>query len=279
VTLAQLFGRLRGVGGAFAQAFLLSGALEVFAIVAPLFMQMVVDHAVVAADRDLLVVLGVGFLLLALVKTAVTAARSWVVLYIGTNLNLHLVTRPFSHLLRLPTSFFERRYLGDVISRFESLNAMQRILTTSFIEAIVDGVMVIITLAMMYVYSWKLASIVCAAGALYALLRAALVRPLRQASEEQILRGAKQQSNFLETVRGAQSVKLFGRESTRRALYQNLAVDHFNAGVRVQKLSIWFHALNGALFGIENVSVVWLGATLVLDGGLLDRNAVRVCRV
>ena len=264
---SALVGRMVGAKRTLLQVFLLAGALEVFAIVSPLFMQLVTDHAIVSEDRNLLTVLGAGFLLLALVQVGVTAVRSWVVMVLGTTLNLQLLSNLFCHLLKLPMSYFEKRHLGDIASRFESLNVIQRTLTTSFIEAIVDGLMASITLLMMLVYSVKLALVVCLAASLYGAVRLALYRPLRQAQEEQIGHGAKQQSNFLETVRGMQSVKLFNGHTQRKAAYQNLVVDNFNAGIRVQKLSILFHSLNGALFGIENIVVVWLGGLLVLDGG------------
>ncbi len=64
-----------------------------------------------------------------------------------------------------------------------------------------------------------------------------------------------------------QSVKLFNRQEQRTAGYQNLAVDTFNANIRIAKLRMVFHALNGVLFGVENIAVIWLGATLLLDGG------------
>lgn len=267
IRLAQLVGRLSGAKPALIQIFTLAVALEIFAIVGPLFMQLVTDQAIVSEDRDLLTVLGVGFLSLALVQVSITAVRSWVLMYLGTTLNLQLVSNLFRHLLKLPMQYFEKRHLGDIASRFESLNVIQRTLTTGFIEAILDGVMALATGAMMLIYSWKLALIVGLAGALYGVLRLVLYRPLRQAQEEQISHAARQQSNFLETVRGIQSVKLFNRQVQRRGVYENLLVDNFNAGIRVQRLGIWFHALNGTLFGIENILVIWLGGLLVLDGG------------
>lgn len=267
IRLAQLIGRLSGAKRALAQILALAAALEVFAIVSPLFMQLVTDQAIVSEDRDLLVVLGVGFLALALVQVSISAVRSWVLMYLGTTLNLQLIGNLFRHLLRLPMQYFEKRHLGDVASRFESLNVIQRTLTSGFIEAILDGIMAVVTGAMMLIYSWKLALIVFLAGLLYGLLRITLYRPLRQAQEEQISHAARQQSNFLETVRGIQSVKLFNRQIQRRTVYENLVVDNFNAGIRVQKLGIVFHALNGTLFGVENIAVVWLGGLLVLDGG------------
>jgi ATP-binding cassette subfamily B protein RaxB len=124
--LSQLVGRLPGAVMTWAQILALGVALQVFAVVSPFFMQWVVDHAIVAEDRDLVTVLGLGFLLLALIQVGVTALRSWVVMILGTTLNLQLFSNLFRHLLRLPMSFFEKRHLGDVVSRFDSLEVIQR---------------------------------------------------------------------------------------------------------------------------------------------------------
>ena len=266
-TIRQMTGRLPGLGRSLAQLFLLAGAVEIFAIVSPLFMQLVLDHAVVAGDRSLLTVLGLGFLLLTLIKVGVSALRSWVALYLNTTLNLQMVARLFTHLLKLPMVFFSRRHLGDITSRFDSLNTIRRMITGAFLESAIDGLMALVTAAMMFIYSWKLALIVCAATALYALLRVARYGPLREATEDQIVCAARQETNFLETIRGMQSVKLFNRQEQRAAIYQNLAVDAFNAGIRIQKLRMLFSAMNGVLFGVENIAVIWLGAALLLDGG------------
>ncbi len=267
IRIGRLFGKIHGIGATITKIFLLAGALEVFAIISPFFMQLVVDSAIVSEDRDLLTVLGTGFLLLALIQVLITGFRSWVVMVLGTTLNLRLLSNLFNHLLRLPINYFEKRHLGDVVSRFESVNVIQRTLTTSFLEAIIDGVMVMVTFVMMVIYSWKLSLIVLIAGVLYAILRFSLYQPLLQASEEQILHSAKQQSSFLETVRGIQSVKLFNRQYHRSNLFQNLAVDNFNAGINIQKLNILYKSLNGSIFGIENIGVIWIGALQVLDGG------------
>ncbi len=125
--------------------------------------------------------------------------------------------------------------------------------------------MAMVTLAVMVAYSGQLTLIVCATAAMYAVLRIALYRPLFHAQQEQIAHSATQQSSFLETIRGIQSVKLFNRQSQRRTLHENLLVRNFNAGIRVQRLEILYRALNGSLFGIENIAVIWLAALLVLD--------------
>jgi ATP-binding cassette subfamily B protein RaxB len=265
VRLKDLLGTVTGLKRSLSQVFLLALALQAIAVVSPFYMQWAVDGAVVTADRDLLTVLGLGFLLLALIQVGIAALRSWVVLYLGTTLNLQWLANVFTHLLKLPVSWFERRHLGDVVSRFGSVNSIQRTLTSSFIEAIIDGVMALATLAMMLVYSAWLTAVALAAVALYGLLRWGFYDPLRRATEEHIVHSAKQQSHFLETVRGVQSIKLFGRQEERRSRWLNLVVDAVNQDLATQKLTLGFRSANGLVFGLERVAIVWLGALLVLD--------------
>ncbi len=133
ISIRQLIGRMPGLGRTLSQLFLLAVVVEVFAIASPLFMQLVLDHAVIAGDRDLLTVLGLGFLLLTLIKVGVTALRAWVALYLNTTLNLQMLSRLFSHLLQLPMAYFSRRHLGDITSRFDSLSTIRRTVTTTFL--------------------------------------------------------------------------------------------------------------------------------------------------
>jgi len=265
VRLRTLIGRLPGLAGAMGQIIALALVLQLLLLTGPFYMQWVVDHALVAQDRDLVTVLAIGFLLLALMQAGVTALRAWVLMVLGTTLNLQILANLFRHLVLLPIAWFEKRHMGDIVSRFESVNVIQRTLTTGFLEALIDGAMVIVTLTMMLLYSGTLTLVVLAAATLYALLRVALYRPLRLATEEHIVRGARQRSHFLETVRGMQSIRLFGHEAARTAAWHNLTVDEFNAGIRTQQLGILYQGLNGVLFGVENIVTIWLGALLVLD--------------
>ncbi len=264
--LRTLMGSVSGLGRSFAQILLLAGALEVFALVSPFFLQVVIDNVLVAAERDLLTTLALGFGLLMLMQQAFTAIRSWVIMYMGTNLNLQWRANVFAHLIRLPVQYFEKRHMGDVVSRFGAIDQIQRTLTTSFLEAILDGLMTVVTVLMMFVYSATLGAVAVAAMALYALARWAWYRPLRNATEEQIVHAARQQSHFLETVRGLKAIKLFQRQDARRAAWLALLVEQINADVRTQKLQLLYKLLNGLLFGLENILIIWLGARLVLDG-------------
>ena len=266
IRLRQLLGPVSGVSRSLSQVLILALALEVFALAQPFFMQWVIDEVIVSADLDLLTVLALGFGLLLLMQQATSAIRSWVLMYFGTTLNVQWRANVFTHLLSLPVQYFERRHLGDVVSRFGSIDGIQQTLTTSFLSAVIDGLMTIVTLAMMFVYSRTLGCVALATMAVYALLRWLWYRPLRLATEEQIVRSAKQQSHFLETVRGVKTIKLFGRQGQRRASWLSLLVGQVNAGLHIQKLQLLYQQLNGLLFGIADILIIWLGARMVIDG-------------
>lgn len=264
-SLLSLMGRVVGLKRGLLQLLVLGLALQVCALVAPFYMQWLVDEALLAADRDLITVLGCGFLLLVLVQTAIGAVRSWITTVLATNLNLQWLGNAFAHLLKLPLPYFEKRHTGDIVSRFNSIQTMQRSLTTQFVEGAIDGVLVLATLGMMLFYSPLLAGVACIAVLLYILLRWAIFNALREANAEQIIHAAKQQTHFLESVRGIQSIRLFGRNEERRASWMNALADQFNADLRIAKLSVSYQTANTLLFNSERVIVIWMAALAVLD--------------
>jgi ATP-binding cassette subfamily B protein RaxB len=265
VTLRQLLGRVSGLKRSLGQIFALALALEGFMLLSPFFMQWVVDGVLVGADRDLLLTLGVGFGLLVFVQVATGAIRSWAVLYLSATLNLQWLANVFAHLMRLPVAWFEKRHTGDVMSRFGAVQQIQQTLTTSFIEVVLDGLMVVLTLAMMWFYSGTLTAIALGCVAAYAGLRWAFFRPLREATEEAIIHDAKKASHFLESLRGVQSIKLFNKQEDRQARFMNLVVDAMNANIATRRLDLVLGVLHKLLFGLERVAVIWVGALLVLD--------------
>src|SRR5262245_9583346 len=216
VGLREIVGDIEGLAGALAQILLLAAALETFALANPLLMQWVVDHALVSASRDLLTLLAVGFGLLVLFEQATTALRGVVIMRFEATLNVQWQANVLAHLLRLPLPYFEKRHLGDIVSRFRSIDAIQRTVTTALVEAVVDGVMSLLLLAVMLCYSAPLAGVCVAATAAYVLLRRLAHAPLRAARHEPIAAAAKQDSHFIETARGVRAVKLFARGAERR---------------------------------------------------------------
>jgi len=264
----QLVRTATGLRPAIVQVLMLSLVLEILAIASPFFLQIVVDRVVVGRDRDLLAVLGIGFALLAVMIAVITALRAWLGVYISTRLNLQLLDTLFARLLRLPLAWFEKRHIGDIVSRFRSVDTIQRTLSLTFLETVMDGVMVLVTLSVMLWYSDTLTIVVVVAALAYGALRWAMYGPQRRATDERIVHEAKAATHFIETLRGMMAIKLNLRETERRAAYLNHVVDQTNADVRVQNLALLQRAGNVLIFGLENVLVIWLGAQAVLEGQL-----------
>jgi len=266
VGLAQLVGPVRGLRRALLQLLLLSLSLQVFVLVAPFFMQWVVDQALVAGDRELLSLLALGFGLALLLQVAIGLLRGWAVAFLSSRLGLQWAGHVFAHALRLPLAFFEQRHLGDVVSRLGAVQAIQRTLSAHFVEAVMDGLMALATLAMMLAYSPRLALVSVLAVLGYLVLRWLAFAPLRRTTERHLLAGARQHSHLLESLRGIQSLKLAGQEASRQAAQQNLRVDTVNQELRLARLGLGLGSGSQALFGIERIVVVWLGAQLAMEG-------------
>jgi len=265
IRLHSLIGHMVGLKRALWQLFLLAFAMELFAVVSPLFMQWVIDHALITADRNLLLTLALGFSLLLIIRTAVSAMRGWLLIATGASLNVQGHSNLFSHLLRLPAAYFETRHLGDVMSRFGSQNTILHAITTNVVEAVLDGILAILTLVVMLIYAPMLALVVVAGAFLYGLLRWASYTPLRQASAEAIVWAAKRDSHFLETLRGIKAIKLFNGQDERRGHWLNLLVEALNRQLITQKLSLLYNTGNSLLKGSLAILVVWLGAQSILN--------------
>jgi ATP-binding cassette subfamily B protein RaxB len=264
VSLRALTGRVRGLVPALAQILLLALALEVFALAAPFYLQWVLDQVMVSADHDLLTLLGLGFIGIAVFSALVTAARSWAVTWLGATLNVQWASNLVGHLMQLPLDWFEKRHVGDVVSRFGSIQTIQRTLTTQFIGSLLDGLMSLVTLVVMAFYSIGLTVLVVGLFLAYGLIRWAFFNPLRRANEEQIVYAARQQSELLESIRGAMPIKLANKQDERLSRYANATVSTANRDIAIQRLGIAFTLSNQLMFGIGRVAMIWIAATLAL---------------
>ena len=268
IALGQLIGQVSGFWPAFAKILTLSLVLQIFVLTGPLFMQWILDHVIVSRDANLLTTLALGFLLLLFIQQGVGILRSWMLLDINTSIRVQWKANIFTHLLRLPLDYFQKRHLGDIVSRTNSIDEIQRVLTSAFVESLLDGLMMILTMVMMFIYNPTLAWIALMAVALYLALRLLWFKPLYLATEEQIVRGATLATHYLETIRGMRTIKLFARQLVRRSAWQTLLINETNATLRIQKLRILYSLARSMLSGVFNIVLLWMGATQIMAGNL-----------
>jgi len=263
--LRHFWSKIVGLKRSLLNILLLAVLLQLFAIISPFYVQTVIDDVVLRNDTHLLLTLALGFGLLLIIQTATSYLREHLILHLSNSLNVQMAANLFRHLIRLPMEYFSVRHMGDIVSRFGSLNQVREILTTGVLTAILDGILALITLVVMLIYSLKLTVIVLVVVALYALLRWALYRPLRILTEEHIAAQAKHDSHFMESVRAIQTVKLFQKENDRQSQWQNVLVNAINKAIRIERWNINYRTANQFLFGLEGLVVVYFAAMAVID--------------
>lgn len=265
VSLGMLWSRTQGMGQAIAQVLVLSLVFQIATFILPFHLQLVVDEAIGRADRDLLTVLALGFGALTVLHVGLEALRNWILRLLGSMMTFQVVGNIVRHLLRLPVPFFEKRHVGDIISRIESTTAIQDALTRGMISALVDGVMAVIAAFILFLYSPLLAVVVIAALLIVLALGFAFYPATRAATEENIVAMAAEQTSLIETIRAMPTIKLMGGEVEREGKWRNRYANVINSSVRLGRLEISLAFLQNAVIGVQTVLVIYLGARMVLN--------------
>lgn len=265
VRLTDLWSRSRGIGGAVFQVLALSLIFQVVTFVLPFHIQLVVDEAIGRADTSLLTVLALGFGALTVLHAGLEALRNWVLRLLGSMMSFQVVGNIVRHLMRLPVPFFEKRHVGDIMSRIESTNAIQDALTRGMISAIVDGLMTIVAAFILFLYSPLLGTVVVVSLLIVLGLGFAFFPATRRATEENIVAMASENTHLIETVRAMPTIRLMGGETEREGKWRNRYASVINSSVRVGRFEITLRFLQTATIGIQSVLVIYLGARMILN--------------
>ena len=265
--ISLLWSRLVGLKRAITQTLVLSVILQAIILLSPFYLQLVVDAVLPRGDNSLLMALAIGFGGLVILRAAAEAVRGWAILVYGNQMSLQMVGNVFRHLIRLPARYFERRHVGDIISRMGSTVPIQEALTQSVPAVLIDGAMAILMLIVMFLYSPLLGGIVLAT-VLGLVLATVLIYPhLRRTQEESIYAKALENSHVIESIRAITTVKMFGREAEREAAWRNLYTDFINANVGYGKWVVARKFFETLLTGLQVVLVVWAAVSLMLGDG------------
>ncbi|EHB8490789.1 peptidase domain-containing ABC transporter [Escherichia coli] len=265
ISLRSLINSLYGIKRTLAKIFCLSVVIEAINLLMPVGTQLVMDHAIPAGDRGLLTLISAALMFFILLKAATSTLRAWSSLVMSTLINVQWQSGLFDHLLRLPLAFFERRKLGDIQSRFDSLDTLRATFTTSVIGFIMDSIMVVGVCVMMLLYGGYLTWIVLCFTTIYIFIRLVTYGNYRQISEECLVREARAASYFMETLYGIATVKIQGMVGIRGAHWLNMKIDAINSGIKLTRMDLLFGGINTFVTACDQIVILWLGAGLVID--------------
>lgn len=264
LTLFDLFKSVQGLKNSLVILLLLSLAIEVFTLTNPLFIQYVTDNVTSSNGFNNLYVVVIGFLILSLSHLAIEFMRSHFVVYLTNRMTEYFSSGVMHHLLRIPYDYFERRHKGDILSRFHSINEIQNKITTESINTFLDGVVIILALFIMLIYSVKLTLIVLVALSLYISLRLIAYQHHKKQTELSIIEHANVNSKFLEIIQNIMSIKLYAKEQTMFQGWKNHFIQAMNVDIKISRVNILYSMANIFLFNIEHILVIAAGALLVM---------------
>ena len=266
--IADLFVRYPGFNSFVVQLFVLSLFIQVVVIASAFYMQLVIDESIAKNDRDVLLVLFLGFLLLMFINVTMNFARSTVQLYFANQLGFQMVSNVFSQLMRLPVAFFAKRHVGDIVSRFGAVQEIRRILAEDMITVVLDGVFAVITISVLFYFNITLSLIVLFFLVLTASFKLLLIGPIKALTESHIVAEAAANSVLMENMRAIEVIKFYCREMPRIFSWRNRYARQLNANVQLQRFVIRVDLVNGLLSGLEHLLVIYVAAISVLEGSI-----------
>jgi ATP-binding cassette, subfamily B, bacterial HlyB/CyaB len=250
------------------EVMLISLFLQLFALISPLFFQVVMDKVLVHRGLTTLDVLVIGLVVVVLFESVLSALRTYVFSHTTSRIDVELGARLFRHLVALPLAYFQARRVGDSVARVRELENIRSFLTGNALTLVLDLVFSVVFIAVMLFYSVPLTLIVLAALPLYVGLSLAVVPVLRARLNEKFARGAENQALLVEAVTGIQTVKASALEPALARRWDDQLAAYVSAGFKTQTLSSFAHEGVNLTAKLVNAATLWYGAHLVMDGQL-----------
>ena len=239
--------------------------LQLFALVSPLFFQVVMDKVLVHRGMSTLDVLIIGLVVVVLFESVLTILRTYVFSHTTSRIDVELGARLFRHLLQLPLAYFQARRVGDSVARVRELENIRSFLTGNALTLVLDVLFSVIFIAVMFLYSVPLTLIVLVSLPLYVGLSLTVMPILRARLNEKFARGAENQSLLVETVTGIQTVKASALEPAIAKRWDDQLAAYVSASFKTSTLASYGHEGINLIGKLISAATLWYGARLVMD--------------
>jgi subfamily B ATP-binding cassette protein HlyB/CyaB len=250
------------------EALMASLALQLFALVTPLFFQVVVDKVLVHKGLSTLTIIAVGLLATVVFESTLSALRTYVFAHTTSRIDVELGARLFRHLLALPLSYFEARRVGDSVARVRELEHIRQFLTGPALMSVIDLLFAFVFIAVMLYYSVLLTMIVLASIPIYVLLMACAMPAFRRRLDEKFSRGAENQAFLVESVSNIQTLKAGATEPQAVRRWDEQLAAYVASSFRVTRLAAFAGEGVHLVQKLVTVGILWLGAHEVIGGAM-----------
>jgi len=254
--------------GLLGEVLLASFFIQLFALVTPLFFQVVIDKVLVHRGLTTLDVLAFGLLVVYLFDVILNGLRTYVFSHTTNRIDVSLGADLFRHLLRLPLAYFQARRVGDTVARVRELETIRNFITGSAVTLVIDLLFIFVFLAVMYLYSPKLLLIVIGAIPFYAVLAWVVTPILRSRLHEKFNRGAENQAFLVESINGIETLKASAVEPQSQRRWEEQLAGYVRASFKTTQLSNVANQTASFISKATTLLILWIGARLVIDGAL-----------
>lgn len=251
-----------------AEVLLASFFLQLFALITPLFFQVVIDKVLVHKGLTTLDVMIFALVVVSVFEVVLSGARTYVFNHTTNRIDVELGAKLFRHMLALPLSFFEARRVGDTVARVRELDTIRDFLTSSSVTLVIDLFFTFVFLAVMYLYSPTLTLVVLVSLPLYVLVSVVITKPLRARLEEKFARGAENQSFLVETVTGVLTLKSMAVEPQMQRRWDNKLAGYVQSSFKANMLTTVGGQTVQLINKLTSALTLFLGAKLVMEGGI-----------
>ncbi len=250
------------------EVLLASFFLQVFALITPLFFQVVIDKVLVHRGLTTLDVLAIGLLVVSLFEVVLGALRTYLFSHTTNRIDIELGAGLFRHLASLPLSYFENRRVGDSVARVRELENIRNFLTGSTVTVVIDFFFTFVFLGVMYYYSPLLTYIVLATIPFYILLSAYITPILRKRLHDKFNRGAENQAFLVESITGVETIKALAVEPQMQRKWESQLAEYVKSSFKATNLGNIAGQVAQFINKVMIVLILWFGARLVITGQL-----------
>ncbi|MDJ0619346.1 MAG: peptidase domain-containing ABC transporter [Calothrix sp. MO_192.B10] len=264
----QFFELVKPHGLVLLEVFIASLLIQVFGLITPIFTQIILDRVVVQSSALTLTAVGLGLLMFSLFRVAITGLRQYLLDHTANKVDLALIVGFIRHTLRLPLSFFETRYVGDITSRIQENRKIQRFLTGEALSILLDVLTVFIYVGLMFWYSWKMALLVLVIVPPFFLLALIATPFLQRISREIFAAIATESSYLIEVLSGVRTVKSTAVEQTVRWHWEELLNKEVKTNFSGQVIGNQLQIFSNTIQALATTALLWFGAWLVIQNQL-----------
>jgi subfamily B ATP-binding cassette protein HlyB/CyaB len=251
-----------------AEVLVASFFLQIFALVSPLFFQVVIDKVLVHHTLSTLDVLIIGLVAVAIFETILGILRTYLFAHTTNRIDVELGARLFRHLVALPIAYFQARRVGDSVARVRELENIRNFLTSSALTLVIDLFFTFVFLAVMFFYSPLLTFVVLGAFPFYIAISAGATPLFRRRLDEKFARGAENQAFLVESVTGVETLKAMAVEPQMQRRWEEQLAGYVAASFRVLSLGNVASQSVQLVSKLVTAGVLFFGAKLVIEGSL-----------